>query len=123
VFKESLDKERLIGRKQRETFQAATKAGVKMIFGTDAGVYPNGDNAKQFVTMTHWGMSPMQAIQAATVTAAEALGRPADVGAIAVGRFGDLIAVAGDPLTDISTLQSVAFVMKGGDVVKQPPPR
>jgi imidazolonepropionase-like amidohydrolase len=120
VFKESLEKERMIGLKQRETFRAATKAGVRMVFGTDGGVYPNGDNAKQFVTMVTWGMSPMQAIQAATVTAAEALGRPGDVGAIAVGRFGDLIAVAGDPLADVAILQSVAFVMKGGEVVKQP---
>ncbi len=118
VFKESLDKERMIGRKQRETFRAAQKAGVKMIFGTDGGVYPNGDNAKQFVTMVAWGMTPLQAIQAATVTAAEALGRSKDVGAIAVGRFGDLIAVAGDPLAEIGILQSVPFVMKGGEVVK-----
>ena len=68
--------------------------------------------------MVTWGMSPMQAIQAATVTAAEALGRSGDVGAIAVGRYGDLIAVAGDPLADVSILQSVVFVMKGGEVVK-----
>src|SRR5580704_9275905 len=119
VFKESLDKERMLGRKQRETFRAAQKAGVKMIFGTDGGVYPNGDNAKQFVTMVAWGMSPMQAIQAATATAAEALGRSQDVGAIAVGRYGDLIAVTGDPLADVGLLQSVSFVMKGGVVVKQ----
>jgi imidazolonepropionase-like amidohydrolase len=123
LYKESLDKERSIGLKQRQTFSAALKAGVKMIFGTDAGVYPNGDNAKQFVTMVTWGMSPLQAIQAATATAAEALGRAKDVGAIAVGRFGDLIAVAGDPLTDVGTLQSVRFVMKGGEVVKQPTPK
>ena len=118
VFKESLDKERVIGLKQRQTFQAAFKAGVKMIFGTDAGVYPNGNNARQFATMVKWGMTPMQAIQAATASAAEALGRSADVGAIAVGRYGDLIAVAGDPLADVTRLQSVEFVMKGGDVVK-----
>ncbi|HEY2685733.1 MAG TPA: amidohydrolase family protein [Steroidobacteraceae bacterium] len=118
VFKESLEKERVIGLKQRQTFQAAVKAGVKMIFGTDGGVYPNGLNARQFVTMTQWGMTPMQAIQAATVTAAEALGRSKDVGAIAVGRYGDMIAVAGDPLADISKLQNVAFVMKGGEVYK-----
>jgi imidazolonepropionase-like amidohydrolase len=123
LFKESLDKERSIGLKQRQTFRAALKAGVKMIFGSDAGTYPNGDNAKQFATMVTWGMSPMQAIQAATVTAAEALGRSKDVGAIAVGRFGDLIAVAGDPLADVGTLQSVAFVMKGGDVIKQTTPK
>jgi imidazolonepropionase-like amidohydrolase len=119
MFKESLDKERMIGRKQRETFRAAQKAGVKMLFGTDGGVYPNGDNAKQFVTMVTWGMTPMQAVQAATATAAEALGRTQDVGAIAVGRYGDMIAVAGDPIADVSLLQSVAFVMKGGVVVKQ----
>jgi imidazolonepropionase-like amidohydrolase len=120
VFKESLEKERVVGLKQRQTFQAAVKAGVKMIFGTDAGVYPNGLNARQFVTMVQWGMTPMQAIQAATVNAADALGRSADVGAIAVGRFGDLIAVAGDPLGDVARLQNVAFVMKGGEVFKSP---
>jgi imidazolonepropionase-like amidohydrolase len=118
VFEESLEKERAIGLKQRETFRAALKAGVKMVFGTDGGVYPNGDNAKQFVTMVTWGMSPVQAIQAATVTAAQALGRSTDVGAIAVGRYGDLIGVVGDPLADVVVLQSVAFVMKGGEVVK-----
>jgi len=118
TFKESLEKERAIGLKQRQTFQAAVKAGVKMVFGTDAGVYPNGDNARQFATMVKWGMTPMQAIQAATATAAEALGRTADVGALAVGRYGDLIAVTGDPLEDVTVLQSVAFVMKGGEVVK-----
>jgi imidazolonepropionase-like amidohydrolase len=122
MFKESLEKERTIGLRQRQTFRAALKAGVKLIFGTDAGVYPNGDNAKQFATMTKWGMTPMQAIQAATVTAAEALGRAADVGAIEVGRYGDLIAVAGDPLNDVTVLQAVAFVMKGGAVVKSPAP-
>jgi imidazolonepropionase-like amidohydrolase len=120
VFKESLDKERQIGRRQRETFKAATAAGVKMVFGTDGGVYPNGDNAKQFATMVAWGMTPMQAIRAATVTAAEALGRSADVGAIAVGRYGDLIGVEGDPLADVVRLQSVAFVMKGGELYKGP---
>ena len=119
VFKESLEKERMVGRKQRETFRAATKAGVKMLFGTDAGVYPHGTNAKQFVTMVTWGMTPLQAIQAATVTAGEALGRSGDVGTIAVGRYGDLIGVTGDPLKDVSVLQSVAVVIKGGELVKQ----
>jgi imidazolonepropionase-like amidohydrolase len=120
VYKESLEKERQIGLKQRQTFEAAFKAGVKMIFGTDAGVYPNGLNARQFATMVQWGMTPLQAIQAATVTAAEALGRSGDVGAIAIGRYGDLIGVAGDPLADVTKLQSIAFVMKGGEVVKSP---
>jgi imidazolonepropionase-like amidohydrolase len=120
VFKESLDKERTIGLKQRQTFQAAHKAGVKMIFGTDGGVYPNGDNAKQFATMVQWGMTPLEAIQAATVSAAEALGRTSDVGAIAVGRYGDLVGVAGDPTADVTLLQHPVFVMKGGAVVVGP---
>jgi imidazolonepropionase-like amidohydrolase len=118
VFKESLEKEKAIGLKQRQTFQAAVKAGVKMVYGTDGGVYPNGDNAKQFATMVAWGMTPLQAIQSATVNAAEALGRTADVGAVAVGRYADLIAVSGNPLADVTLLQRVAFVMKGGEVVK-----
>jgi imidazolonepropionase-like amidohydrolase len=118
TFAESLEKERKVGLTQRQAFRAAHQAGVRMIFGTDGGVYPNGDNAKQFATMVQWGMTPLQAIQAATVTAADALGRSADVGAIAVGRYGDLIAVAGDPLTDPTTLQHPSFVMKGGVVVK-----
>ncbi len=119
VFKESLEKERQIGLKQRQTFKAATAAGVKMVFGTDGGVYPNGDNARQFATMVAWGMTPMQAIRSATVTAAEALGRSGDVGAIAVGRYGDLVGVAGDPLADVSRLQSPSFVMKGGEIVSR----
>jgi imidazolonepropionase-like amidohydrolase len=118
LFEESLAKERMIGRKQRETFKAATQAGVKMLFGTDAGVYPHGTNAKQFVTMVTWGMTPLQAIQAATVTAAEALNRKNDVGTIAVGHYGDLIGVTGDPLKDVAILQSVAVVIKGGEIVK-----
>jgi len=119
IFEESLAKERMIGRKQRETFKAATKAGVKMTFGTDAGVYPHGTNAKQFVTMVTWGMTPLQSIQAATVTAAEALNRSNDVGTIAVGHYGDLIGVTGDPLKDVAVLQQVAVVIKGGEVVKK----
>ena len=116
VFAESLAKEKAIGRKQRETFRAAHAAGVKMLFGTDGGVYPNGNNALQFATMVEWGMTPIEAIQAATKNAAEALDKTADVGAIAVGRYGDLVAVDGDPLIDVRTLQHPAFVMKGGVV-------
>jgi imidazolonepropionase-like amidohydrolase len=123
VFKESLEKEKAVGLKQRQTFQAALKAGVKMVYGTDGGVYPNGDNARQFATMVTWGMTPLQAIQSATVFAAEALGRSADVGSVAAGRYADLIAVAGNPLVDVTLLQKPAFVMKGGEVVKGPAPR
>lgn len=119
VFAESLAKEKAIGRKQRETFRAAHAAGVKLLFGTDGGVYPNGDNAKQFAKMVEWGMTPLEAITAATRSAAEALDRTADVGAIQPGRYGDLIAVDGDPLADVTTLEHVAFVMKGGEVVRR----
>ncbi|MGN6451792.1 MAG: Xaa-Pro dipeptidase [Steroidobacteraceae bacterium] len=118
VFPESLAKEKVIGRKQRENFRAAHAAGVKMLFGTDAGVYPHGQNARQFAKMVEWGMTPMEAIQAATRNAAEALDRTADVGAIAPGRYADLIAVDGDPLSDVRVLESVAVVMKGGQIVK-----
>ena len=118
VFPESLEKERQIGRKQRETFRAAFKAGVKMVYGTDAGVYPHGDNALQFAKMVEWGMTPLQAIQAATVNAGEALGRSTDVGAIAAGRYGDLVAVAGDPLADVTVLRSPKAVIKGGVLVR-----
>lgn len=115
---ESLDKEKLIGRLQRETFRKAVRAGVPMIFGTDAGVYPHGDNGKQFAKMVEWGMTPMQAIQAATKSAAEALGQTADVGAIAVGRYGDIIAVTGNPVADVTLLQQVDTVIKGGVLIK-----
>ncbi|MBI3347902.1 MAG: amidohydrolase family protein [Burkholderiales bacterium] len=120
LFKESLEKERAIGLKQRQTFQAGVKAGVKMVFGTDGGVYPNGDNARQFTTMVTWGMTPLQAIQAATVNAADALGRSADVGSLAVGHFGDIVAVQGDPMVNVKLLEAPAFVMKGGSVVPLP---
>jgi imidazolonepropionase-like amidohydrolase len=115
---ESLDKEKMIGRLQRETFRKAVRAGVPMLFGTDAGVYPHGDNGRQFAKMVEWGMTPMQAIQAATRNAAVALGREQDVGAIAVGRFGDLVAVEGDPLKDVRTLEHVRTVVKAGKVVR-----
>ena len=116
---ESLDKERMVGLKQRQTFQRAVRAGVKMIFGTDAGVYPHGDNGKQFAKMVQWGMTPLQAIQAATLNASDALGRK-DVGIIEPGRYGDLVAVRGDPLRDVSLLEHVDAVVKGGQLVKGP---
>ena len=115
VFAESLEKERVIGRKQRETFRAAWKAGVRMIFGTDnGGVFPAGQNALQFATMVEWGMPPLEAIRAATTVAAEALGRTADVGAVEAGRYGDLVAVKGDPLADVRLLEHPDAVIKGG---------
>lgn len=115
LFKESLDKERAIGRKQRETFRDAYKAGVKMIFGTDnGGVFPAGQNALQFAKMVEWGMTPIDAIRSATRNAAEALSRTGDVGAIEVGRYGDIVAVTGDPTGDVRVLEHPSAVIKGG---------
>jgi imidazolonepropionase-like amidohydrolase len=113
-----IEKERKIGRLQRESFQRAVQAGVKVAYGTDAGVYPHGGNGKQFAHMVRWGMTPMQAIQAATTNAAELLGQSHKLGRIAPGHFADIIAVAGDPLADVTVLEKVAFVMKGGVVIK-----
>lgn len=118
VEEASLAKERSIGRLQRENFRKAWQAGAKMAFATDAGVYPHGWNAKQFKTMVDWGMTPMQAVQAATTSAADLMGWGDRIGRIAPGYFADIVAVEGDPLKDVTLLQHVAFVMKGGEVVK-----
>ena len=114
---ESIDKEKAIGLKQRQTFQRGVQLGVPMLFGSDAGVYPHGDNGKQFAKMVQWGMTPLQAIQAATRNASQALARP-DVGVITPGAFGDLIAVTGDPTRDVTLLEHVDAVVKGGKLVK-----
>ncbi|MCH8302527.1 MAG: amidohydrolase family protein [Proteobacteria bacterium] len=104
---------------QRQVFTRAHEAGVRISFGTDSGVYPHGDNAKQFVVMVQRGMTPMEAIKAATSVAAEVIGWDEDVGTLTIGRFGDLIAVRGDPLSDISVLQHIDVVVKGGLVFRQ----
>ncbi|HEY0043425.1 MAG TPA: amidohydrolase family protein [Allosphingosinicella sp.] len=119
VLEDNLRKDREVAQIQRDNFRAAHKAGVKMVFGTDAGVMPHGTAAGQFRFMVQYGMTPMEAIQAATRNAAQALGREKDVGAIAVGRFGDIVAVEGDPLADVSRLEHVSTVIKGGEVVSQ----
>ena len=118
----TIDKERQVGRAQRENFQRAVRAGVKIAFGTDAGVYPHGWNAKQFAHMVRWGLTPMQAIQAATVNAADLMGWSDRVGSLEPGHYADVIAVHGDPLADVATLEKVTFVMKGGAVVKEDRP-
>jgi imidazolonepropionase-like amidohydrolase len=118
ILQESLDKERTVGGKQRENFKKAVDAGVKMIFGSDAGVYPHGDNARQFSRMVKFGMTPMQAIQASTVNAATALGKQDIIGSISKGKFADIIAVKGDPIKDISVLEKVTVVIKEGTIVK-----
>ncbi len=119
MLEESLEKERMIGQAQRDNHKKAFEAGVKMAFGSDGAVYPHGDNGKQFAYMVEYGMSPMQALQAATVSAADLIGWPKDVGAIAPGFFADIIAVDLNPLDDISVMDNVSFVMKGGKVYKQ----
>lgn len=119
VLEDNLQKDRDIGLIQRQNYQKALKAGVKMIFSSDAGVYPHGTNAKQLATMVKWGATPLQAIQSATVTAAKALGQPADVGQVKAGAYGDLVGVKGDPLKDVTLLERPVFVMKGGEVVKR----
>jgi imidazolonepropionase-like amidohydrolase len=118
VLEDNLRKDREIADIQRENFRRAHRAGVKMVFGSDAGIYPHGQNAKQFAVMVKYGMAPVEAIRAATINAADALGR-SDVGAIEAGRLADLIAVDGDPTTDVTVLETVPFVMKGGVVYKR----
>lgn len=105
---------------QRQGFRKAQAAGAVIVYGTDAGVFPHGLNARQFTYMVRQGMKPMQAIQAATSVAARYMGWDDRVGAIAVGRYGDLIAVRGDPLDDVRVLEDVAVVVKGGLVFKKP---
>lgn len=121
ILPESLQKERQVGQLQRDNFRKAHAAGVNLVFGTDAGVYPHGRNARQFAVMVHHGMSPMEALGAATIRAARLLGTEADVGSLAAGKYADLVAVRGDPLADISLLEDIPFVMKGGVVYKQEP--
>jgi imidazolonepropionase-like amidohydrolase len=114
-----LEHDRGLGEIQRRNFAKAVKAGAKMTFGTDAGVCPHGTNARQFAFMVKYGMTPMQAIQAATVNAADLIGHPELFGSITPGKSADIIAVDADPLADIRALESVRFVMKEGRVYKQ----
>jgi imidazolonepropionase-like amidohydrolase len=104
---------------QRRNFTKAVRAGVKMSFGTDAGVCPHGVNARQFAFMVKYGMTPMQAIQSATVNAADLIGHSELFGSITAGKSADIIAVAADPMADVSALEHVQFVMKEGKVYKQ----
>ena len=113
----ALKKERTVGRKQRENFKMAVETRAKMVFGTDAGIYPHGKNARQFKYMVQWGMTPIQAIQAATINTAELFGL-ANVGEIKESYEADIIGVKGDPIKDISVLERVHFIMKEGQIIK-----
>ena len=117
VLPDNLRKDREIAQIQRDNFRKAHLAGVRQVFGSDAGVMPHGQVGKQFRTMVQYGMTPLEAIQAATRNAAEALGRTRDVGAIAQGRFGDIVAVTGDPVRDVTVLERPDAVIKGGQLI------
>ncbi len=117
VLEDNLRKDREVADAQRENFRKAHQAGVRMVFGSDAGVMPHDQAPRQFAVMVRYGMTPLDAIRAATVNAAQALAREADLGAIAPGRFADMVAVSGDPLADVTELERVQVVLKGGEVV------
>lgn len=114
-----LEHDRNLGEMQRRNFRKAVEAGVKMAFGTDAGVCPYDAAPRQFAFMVRYGMKPMEAIRSATIEAAALIGRPEEFGSIRAGKFADLVAVDGDPLEDIRRLEHVTFVMKEGVVYKQ----
>ena len=114
----SLEKERIVGKKQRENFKMAFESGAKMAFGTDAGIYPHGKNARQFKYMVQWGMTPIEAIQASTINTAELFGLN-NIGEIKESFDADIVAVVGNPLDDITLLENIDFVMKEGQIIKQ----
>jgi len=113
-----LEHDRELGEKHRQNFRKAVAAGVKMSFGTDLGVCPYGSSPKQFAFMVKYGMTPMQAIQAATTNAADLLGHSSEIGSVKPGKFADIVAVSGDPLQNIGVLENLDFIMKDGKVYK-----
>lgn len=118
MLPESIEKEKAIGKLQRANFRRAFLAGAPMAFGTDGGVYPHGDNAKQFATMVEWGMKSIDAIRTATVEAARLMSLEGKAGVVAQGSYADIIAMDSDPRVNVEQLQKVKFVMKGGKVYR-----
>jgi imidazolonepropionase-like amidohydrolase len=118
VPEENINKEREVGTIQRQSFTMAVEMGAKVVFATDSGIYPHGDNGKQFARAVRFGMTPTQALQSATSLTAELLGWEDQVGEIAAGMYADIIAVNASPLDDISEMEDVDFVMKGGVIYK-----
>ncbi len=118
MLPESIEKERALGKIQRTNFRRAYLAGARMAFGTDGGVYPHGDNAKQFATMVEWGMKPIEAIRSATLTSAILVGLETKAGSIEPNFLADVIAVEGNPLEGIGAMSRVKFVMKDGKVYR-----
>ena len=121
MLPESLRKARNLAENRFATYRRLIADGARVVYGSDSGTYPHGDNAKQFSVYVDLGMTPIEAIQSATVVAAESLGWAGDIGVIAPGYFADIIAVEGNPLEDVSILENVTFVMKGGEVHKTQP--
>ncbi|MDG5748734.1 amidohydrolase family protein [Qipengyuania sp. XHP0207] len=117
VLEENLEKERQVSQAQRDAFRRAHRAGVKMVFGSDAGVMPHEDVGGQFRVMVEYGMSPIEAIRAATLNASRALGQEGEVGVVKPGAWADMVAVSGDPLADVGELADVDAVIKGGALV------
>lgn len=120
LLPETLEKEKLVAEAQRENFRRAVKAGAKIAYGTDAGIYPHGENGKQFAWMVKYGMTPLQAIRAATLEAAKLIGHADQIGSLKVGKAADLVVVDGDPLQDIDTLTRIQAVIKAGKLVPMP---
>jgi len=118
VPKDFLEHDAQLGQIQRDNFRKAVAAGVKMSFGTDAGVCAYGTSGKQFAFMVKYGMTPMLAIQAATSSAADLLGHSSEIGSIKAGKYADIIGVPGDPTADVRLLEDVKFVMKNGQIYK-----
>lgn len=114
ILEESLEKERMTGATQRSNFRKAVEAGATIVYGTDAGVYPHGQNAKQLSRMTRFGMTPLQALQSATTVAAEVMGLGYEVGRIEAGYAADFVAVEGNPIEQIELLETPSAVIKGG---------
>lgn len=121
MLAESIEKEKQIGKLQRENFRKAMLAGARLAFGTDGGVYPHGDNWRQFPYMVEFGMKPIDSIRSATMEAAELLGLAGRTGTLTVGQYAGVIAVDGDPLKDVESLQNVQFVMMDEDRMRPAP--
>jgi imidazolonepropionase-like amidohydrolase len=115
----NLIKDRETGDSQRNSFKIAVENNVNLVYATDSGVYPHGDNAKQFPIMVEYGMTPIQAIRSATIIAAELLDSSLKIGQIKPGYLADIIAVSKNPLEDITTFETITFVMKDGKIYKQ----
>jgi imidazolonepropionase-like amidohydrolase len=118
VPEENINKEKQVSAAQRESFRRAVKAGANMVFGSDAAIYPHGDNGKQFSRMVRFGMTPMQSLQAATINSATLLKQESSLGQIKAGFLADIVAVDGNPIDNIDLMENVTFVMKDGVVYK-----